>query len=726
MNKEVVPTVEGSASHSGGRAPSPAGPPAGSLARGRALRAYSPTMRTSPVVTRAAALAGLSACVLVGCTHRAPGTGSSTRSGGATPTAAVLQPAHATAGAEERATLWNSATVYFLLTDRFANGDTTNDHALGRAHDGVLLRNFEGGDLKGVLQKLNEGYFDSLGVDAIWFTPFVEQIHGSVDEGTGRTYGYHGYWTRDWTAVDPALGTRDDLRAVVNAAHRRGIRVLMDAVINHTGPVTSQDPAWPADWVRSGPDCTYRDYASNTSCTLVATLPDVRTDRDEPVELPPALLAKWEREGRLARERSELDAFFRRTGYPRAPRYYIIKWLTDWVREFGFDGYRMDTAKHFELAVSAELKREAERAFADWKRAHPSQVLDSLPFYMMGEVYGWEPSQGRAYGYGDSSVDFFAHGYDGLINFGFKREVAGSLDSVFTRYSAALRMGALRGVAILNYISSHDDGGPYDRDRREPFDAGTRLLLAPGGAQIYYGDELARPLRVEGAEGDANLRSFMDWGDLQRGGTTAQILRHWRKLGQFRRAHPAVGAGEHRRLQAEPYIFSRTLETNGRVDRVLVAMDQASGPKTIPVFGVFPDGTELTDAYSGTVGTVRDGSISLTSEYGLVLLGEPREEALSADSVVVNVTNNYSIPMEVYAVGAGTAYRMGTVNPGIPSRFVLRRDLLAGNGQVEFVAQASGYGPRTRSGVLQLMAGDVAVDFEIATLLQGSRATVRP
>ena len=92
------------------------------------------------------------------------------------------------------------------------------------------MRNFLGGDLSGVLQELRAGYFDSLGVDAIWMTPFVEQIHGSVDEGTGRTYGFHGYWTRDWTAVDPAFGTAEELQAVVAEAHRRGIRVLMDAV----------------------------------------------------------------------------------------------------------------------------------------------------------------------------------------------------------------------------------------------------------------------------------------------------------------------------------------------------------------------------------------------------------------------------------------------------------------------------------------------------------------
>jgi alpha-amylase len=573
------------------------------------------------IVTGAAALIGLGAFYFAGCSAKAPGP-EAPGSDGPGSDAPGREIASAETG--DPAAFWNSATIYFLLTDRFQNGDPSNDLALGRARDGAVLRSFQGGDLAGLLRKLEEGYFDALGVDAIWITPFVEQIHGSVDEGTGRTYGYHGYWTRDWTAVDPALGTEDDLRALVDAAHRRGIRVLMDAVINHTGPVTPQDPQWPDDWVRTGPRCVYRDYTTTVDCTLVDNLPDILTDRDDPVELPQPLLDKWEREGRLERELVELDAFFERTGYPRAPRYYVVKWLTDWVRELGFDGYRVDTAKHFEEAVSAELKREAKRAFSDWKAAHPDRVLDDLPFYMMGEVYNYELSHGRDFDFGDVTVDFFDYGYDGLINFGFKREAAGSLDDLYTRYSGALRKGELRGAAILNYVSSHDDGSPYDPDREEPFGAGTRLLLAPGGAQIYYGDELARPLRVEGAEGDANLRSPMNWQDLERGGSTAEILEHWQKLGQFRRAHPAVGAGEHRRLQAEPYIFSRTLETDELIDRVLVAMDQVEGSKTIPVFGTFPDGTELLDAYSGATGTVTNGEISLVTESGLVLLGKRR------------------------------------------------------------------------------------------------------
>jgi len=557
-------------------------------------------------------LIGLGAAVLAGANragHRVEGV-------------RHMRPASARITAPVPSVFWNSATIYFLLIDRFQNGNPANDRALGRAKDGALLRGFEGGDLAGVRRKIEQGYFDSLGVNAIWMTPFVEQIHGSLDEGQGKTYGYHGYWTRDWTAVDPALGTKDDLRAVVNAAHRHGIRVLMDAVINHTGPETPQDPPWPEDWVRAGPSCTYKGYTTTVDCNLVAHLPDIRTDRDSAVELPPALLQKWSRERRRDQEVHELDDFFRRTGYPRTPRYYIIKWLTDWVREFGFDGYRVDTAKHFEPGASVELKREAERALGDWRRSHPSLVRDALPFYMVGEVYGWEPSQGRNYDFGDRAVDFFANGYDALINFRFKSDAGGSLDSLFTAYSATLHQGPLRDVDILNYLSSHDDGSPYDADRKDPFGAATRLLLAPGGAQIYYGDELARPLRVPGAEGDANLRSFMNWGDLERGGMTAKVLEHWRKLGRFRRAHPAVGAGVHRTLQVKPYIFSRTLDTAGRVDRVLVAMDQEEGTKTIPVFGVFPNGTKLRDAYSGVGATVKNDAISLTTSSSLVLLAE--------------------------------------------------------------------------------------------------------
>jgi alpha-amylase len=129
---------------------------------------------------------------------------------------------------------------------------------------------------------------------------------------------------------------------------------------------------------------------------------------------------------------------------------------------------------------------------------------------------------------------------------------------------------------------------------------------------------------VEGAQGDANLRSFMNWADLEGGGVTSEVLAHWQKLGRFRKAHRAVGAGEHRRLQAEPYIFSRTLVTDSLVDRVIVAMDQGEGARVIPVFGVFPDSAELVDAYSGRTATVTNGVVSLPGGSALVLLSKRR------------------------------------------------------------------------------------------------------
>src|SRR6187402_674875 len=90
--------------------------------------------------------------------------------------------------------VWEGANLYFLLTDRFNNGDKSNDINFDRNKTTGKLRGFEGGDLKGIIQKIDEGYFTKLGINVIWFTPVVEQIHDGVDEGTGFSYGFHGYW----------------------------------------------------------------------------------------------------------------------------------------------------------------------------------------------------------------------------------------------------------------------------------------------------------------------------------------------------------------------------------------------------------------------------------------------------------------------------------------------------------------------------------------------------
>ena len=526
--------------------------------------------------------------------------------------------------------LWDNANVYFLLTDRFYNGDPSNDMNFNRSLPTGPMRGFEGGDLKGVIDKLKEGYFQQLGTTALWLTPFFEQDHGATDEGTGLTYGYHGYWIRDWTRLDPNFGTAGELDELVRLAHSQGIRILMDVVMNHTGPVTALDPVWPGDWVRTSPPCSYTSYETTVSCTLVENLPDILTGSDLPVELPPALLEKWEAEGRLMQELKELEEFFERTGFPRAPRYYLIKWLTDFVRRYGIDGFRLDTAKHIEEWIWAELYMEANDAFRVWKRNHPDLVMDENDFFMVGEVYGYGISSGRLFSFGDREVDYFAQHIHSLINFQFKEDAGMAYEELFARYSALLH-GELEGNGVLNYISSHDDSSPFDPDRLEPVEALTKLLLAPGAAQLYYGDESARDLRIPGALGDARLRGPMNWNEIEEGRVkngipVTAILDHAGKLGRFRREHPSVGAGKHTKISEEPYLFSRTLEREGYTDHVVVGLDLDPGEKQLDVGSVFADGTGLYDYYSDTFATVRKGQVTIRSGFPVVLLGSKQPQ----------------------------------------------------------------------------------------------------
>ena len=518
---------------------------------------------------------------------------------------------------------WNSATIYLAFTDRFNNADRSNDFPYGRKAKAAPLRSFAGGDLTGISAKIKDGYFNRLGVDAIWITPPVEQIHGAIDEGRGDMYGFHGYWAKDFTSVDANFGTAAELQTLVDTAHAHGIRVLLDVVMNQTGPVSAVDPVWPAEWVRTDSVCTYKDYRTTVDCMLVPNLPDFRTDSNTAVALPPALAQKWKAEGRYERETAELDAFFTRTGYPRAPRYYLIKWHADWVRKYGFDGFRADTVKHVDPIAWKELKLEASTAFEDWKRAHPRQKLGDDKFYMMAEVYNYAIGHGQLFDIGGGKrINYFGYGFDALINFSMKSDAQADEETLFSSYSALLQ-GPLKGKGVVNYMSSHDDDSPFDPTRKRPYETAIKLLLAPGAAQIYYGDESARSLLVPSAPGDATLRSFMNWDALANDPETARIHQHWQRLGQFRHAHMAVGSGVHKMLQASPYVFKRTFESADMSDRVVVALGLTGDkPTAIPVSGVFRDGQVVKDWYSGQRATVAGGCVLFAAHSAILLIAQ--------------------------------------------------------------------------------------------------------
>ncbi len=509
---------------------------------------------------------------------------------------------------------WEGANLYFLLTDRFQNGDKTNDVNYGRTEKAAVLRGFEGGDLRGIIQKIDDNYFSDLGINAIWMTPLVEQIHGATNEGTGNTYGFHGYWAKDWTNLDPNFGTKADLKELVEKAHAKGIRIVLDAVINHTGPVTPIDPVYPNSWVRTSPTCTYNNYKNTTECTLVANLPDVLTESNFPADLPQQLVEKWKKEGRYESEMQSLNNFFARTGYPKAPKYYIMKWLADYVEEFGIDGYRIDTVKHTNEDVWKDFQKVCQESFDIYKRNNPSKVLDKNLFFTVGEVYGYGISQKQIYNFGDKKVNYYQNAFKSLINFDFKGDANKSYEDIFSNYSKLLHSD-LNGKTVMNYLTSHDDGSPFDKNRKRTYEAATKLLLAPGISQIYYGDESARTLTVSGAEGDANLRSNMNWSDVKYNSGTQKLLEHYQKLGKFRANHPAIGAGVHQMISSNPYWFTRAFNT----DKVLIGLDLKAGMKEIDVAGIFENGTKLRDAYSGQIVKVENGKAGVNSEFSIVL-----------------------------------------------------------------------------------------------------------
>lgn len=518
---------------------------------------------------------------------------------------------------EPKEFVWEGANVYFLLTDRFNNGDTSNDVNFDRTAETGKLRGFVGGDIKGITQKIKEGYFTDLGINAIWMTPIVEQIHGGTDEGTGMSYGYHGYWAKDWTKIDPNYGTTEELKELVDLAHKNGIRILLDAVINHTGPVTEKDAVWPSSWVRTEPQCEYSNYENTITCTLVKNLPDIRTESNESVELPPQLVAKWKAEGRYEQEVKELDAYFERTGHPRAPRFYIMKWLTDYITDFGIDGYRVDTVKHTEEFVWQEFKQECDFAFNEFKKNNPDKVLDNNNFYLVGEVYNYAISHGTAFDFGDKKVNYFDNAFNSLINFEIKWNANQmKAKDVFQKYDSLLNT-SLKGFGVLNYMTSHDDGQPFDKERTQPFKTANMLLLTPGTSQVYYGDESARDLTIEGTIGDATLRSFMNWDAISENTATKKILNHWQKLGQFRANHMAVGAGKHKMISNDNgLIFSRTKNE----DKVLIGLNLTEKNYSIDVSEMYENGVEIRDTYSNKVFEVNNGTLNVTTENDIFLL----------------------------------------------------------------------------------------------------------
>lgn len=553
---------------------------------------------------------------------------------------------------------YENATVYFAMTDRFFDGDEENNTAYGRktVDDlGNTIGTFNGGDIKGMTEKLEEGYFTDLGINAIWITAPYEQIHGYIGggrEGDFAHYGFHGYYALDWTMMDRNIGTVEDFRTFVDTAHEKGIRIIMDVVMNHVGypnlqdmldygyggedlpegyeveeggdffsytdDVDYEDPAawenyW-GDWVRT--DLPGYEKPGETEIDFsLAGLPDVRTDVTEDIGLPPILEQKWSMEDESFDPWILPGTKALRRDLGLAPYEYIIKWLSAWVLEFGIDGFRIDTAKHVEIERWAELEVSVTEALKKYRENNPDKPAASFEddFFMMGEVWG----------HGVLKNYYFDHGFDALINFSFqglKKDgpafKAQRKESVYKNYAEALNND--ESFNVLSYISQHDT---VLYPRQKLHEGGTYLLLLPGAVKIFYGDETARPIGEGGSDATQGTRSPMNWEEVDE-----ELLLHFRKLGRFRNRNLSVGAGEHTMISEAPYIYMRDYDKNGLKNTVMI-YEGEPGEVDIEVREAFTDGALIRDGYTDEIYTVKDGRILLkVHEMGLALLEEVTEK----------------------------------------------------------------------------------------------------
>lgn len=238
------------------------------------------------------------------------------------------------------------------------------------------------------------------------------------------------------------------------------------------------------------------------------------------------------------------------------------------------------------------------KALAEFKAKQPSRKIDDAPFWMVGEYWGVGPSRHK----------LTAFGFDAMINFDFQQQEGAFArpEKLFRSYAQAQ---AGKPVHMLNYISSHDTE-LFERDRL--VEGGSALLLAPGGVQIFYGDETARPLGPEPrTDKQQATRSDMNWAK-----PNETVLAHWRKLGTFRARHRALATGEHKQLGEAPYTFSRVEAGSG--DAVVVALD-TKGEVSLPVAGVFPEGQAVRDAYTGRTAKVAGGKVTLQADRCVLL-----------------------------------------------------------------------------------------------------------
>jgi glycosidase len=416
--------------------------------------------------------------------------------------------------------------IYFVLPDRFENGDPSNDR--GQIKGGVFDHGFDpthkgfyhGGDLKGLTAKLD--YIQGMGVTAIWFAPVFKNkpVQGKPGE---ESAGYHGYWVTDFTSVDPHFGTNAEFKAFVDAAHARGMKVYMDIIINHTADVIDYAEGTANGYAyRSKGDYPYgrkggpngapinpgfagdenadpANWAKLTDPAFAYTpvVPEAEKNVKVPAWLNDVTLyhnrgnSHWVGESSVYGDFSGLDDLA--TENPRVVE-GMIDIFGQWIDDYGIDGYRIDTAKH--------VNPEFWQAFVPPILARAkAKGIDH--FHIFGEIAYEEPTATlAAQVMAESQLPY-------ALDMGFAKaaqlvasgKAGPRLMAEFLQQDAIYPGGAKTALGLPTFLGNHDFGrfSMFVRDMSGSDDAATLLarvklghalmFLLRGVPTVYYGDE---------------------------------------------------------------------------------------------------------------------------------------------------------------------------------------------------------------------------------------------
>lgn len=470
---------------------------------------------------------------------------------------------------------WDEAVIYFAVTDRFFDGDASNNDAYGVGDYNVGEKggsSYHGGDFAGLNQKLD--YLKDLGVNTIWITPIVENItEDQHDNKTDTaTYGYHGYWASDFTKLNKHLGTEQQFKALLDAAHSKGMKIMVDVVLNHAGYGTEK-------YFNS-----ILTDADGNSISMIRDSNNTISGDDKYDSL------------------SDLPDFVTEN---KAVTDQLVTWQTEWMSKYSIDYYRVDTVKHVETTTWEAFKNSLTKVNPDFK--------------MIGEYSGA--------GYANNAGELGTGSMDALLDFDFndfaQKFVTGDISGVES--SLQKRNGAINNTATMgSFLSSHDEDSLQYKlvnesklSEEEAYNlmkvAATLQITAKGQPVLYYGEEIGQggannwPLQT-------NRRDF-DWTELEKQKADSNsIYNHYKTMLAIRNTYTDVFARGNRSTvaasDAEGYeVISRSYGNS----TLYVGMNVKEAEKEVVIPVAESAGTVLKNLYDGKTYTVSaDRNVSVT------------------------------------------------------------------------------------------------------------------